>query len=137
MSENFLFNSLFNFLSVLTEIKSTVTPFSSVFLTQGSKQYLSPLNIFSLLPLLFTQPLIVDFSTDSNTDTFENLLLYFAYSSSSSSLSLLLLLSLTTPQSIPLLRKSLRPLPSSLYTYFPLFLHFTILWANLTASKSY
>jgi hypothetical protein len=136
MSENFLFNSLFNSPPVLTKIKSTAMPFSSVFLAQGSEQHLSSLNVFFSLSLLFTQPLTVDFPIDSNIDTFENLLFHFAYSSSSSPFHLLLLL-LTTSQSTPLLKKSLRSLPSSLYMYFPPSLHFTMLYANLTASKSH
>jgi hypothetical protein len=77
-------NSPFNSPPVLTKIKNTAMPFSSVFLAQESKQHLDLSNVFFLLLSLFTQPLTVDFPIDNSTDTFKNLLLHFVYDSSSS-----------------------------------------------------
>jgi hypothetical protein len=53
-SNNPLFNSPFNSLSVLTEIKSPLTPLFSVFSLQGSEQHLYPLNVFSPTSFYFS-----------------------------------------------------------------------------------
>jgi hypothetical protein len=75
-------NSLFNSLPVLTNIKSDVTPFSSVFLIQGFKQHLNPSNVFPLLPSFISQPSTVDSLTGDNNKDFDDLLLHFMYGSS-------------------------------------------------------
>jgi hypothetical protein len=82
MSNNPPFNFPFNSPPVLTGIKNPLMPLFSVSSPQGSEQHLYSLNVFSLLPLFNSQPSTVDSPTDSSTDTFENLLFYFAYGSS-------------------------------------------------------
>jgi hypothetical protein len=101
-SDNSLFNSSFNFLLVLTRIKSATMLFSSVLLPQGFDKHLNSLNVFSPLSSLFyfiSQTSTVDSLTNSNID-FENLLLHFAYDSSSPFFSLSL--SFSSSSSFPI-----------------------------------
>jgi hypothetical protein len=76
-------NSPVNFPLILTEIKSSLIPFSLVFFTQESEQHLHSLNVFSSLPFFYSHPLIVDSLTANSNKDFENLLFHFAYESSS------------------------------------------------------